>query len=102
VLLAPHNAFGPVQNAATIQFDAWVPGLLIQESFYDYFPEWKRNLVKNMTPVVNGYYKVNDGPGLSIEIDESVVENYRTAGKEEFNPNEPVWVVRGTWLTKTI
>ncbi len=102
VLLAPHNAFGPVQNAATIQFDAWVPGLLIQESFYDYFPEWKRNLVKNMTPVVNGYYEVKDGPGLSLEIDESVLESYRTTGEEEFNPNEPVWVVRGTWLTRTI
>ncbi len=101
-LLAPHNAFGPVQNAATIQFDAWVPNLLIQESFYDYFPEWKRKLIKDSTPVVNGYYEVKDGPGLSIEIDEEMINDYRTTGEEEFNPEEPVWVVRGTWAARTI
>lgn len=100
-LLAPHNAFGPVQNAATIQFDAWAPNLLIQESFYDFFPEWKRKLIKDSTPVINGYYQVKDGPGLSIEIDEGMIKDYRTTGEEEFNPQEPVWVVRGTWA-KTI
>mgnify|MGYP001626157682 CR=1 FL=1 len=101
-LLAPHNAFGPVQNAATIQFDAWAPNLLIQESFYDYFPEWKRRLIKDGTPVVNGYYEVKDGPGLSINIDEGMIDEYRTTGQEEFNPEEPVWVVRGTWSPRTI
>ncbi len=101
-LLAPHNAFGPLQNAATIQFDAWVPNLLIQESFYDYFPDWKRNLVKNGTPVVDGYYEVKDGPGLSVEIDENIIKDFKTTREEEFNLEEPVWVVRGTWSSKTI
>ena len=100
-LLAPHNAFGPIQNAATIQFDAWTPNLLIQESFYDFFPEWKRKLVKDSTPVVDGYYEVKDGPGLSVEVDESIIKDYRTSPEEEFNPQEPVWVVRGTWGFKT-
>ncbi len=38
VELAPHNAFGPVQHAATLQFDASTYNLLIQESFYEFWP----------------------------------------------------------------
>ncbi|MGC8557429.1 MAG: enolase C-terminal domain-like protein [Nitrososphaeria archaeon] len=97
VTLAPHNAFGPIQNAATIQFDASVPNLEIQESFYDFFPSWKRELIGNATPVVDGYYSVSKKPGLGIDVDERMIKEYEFKGMEEWNPNEPVWVVRGTW-----
>ncbi len=38
VEVAFHNAFGPIQNAVTIQMDAAIPNFLIQESFYDFWP----------------------------------------------------------------
>jgi galactonate dehydratase len=97
ITLAPHNAFGPIQNAATIQFDASVPNLEIQESFYDFFPAWKRELIGNANPVVDGYYSVSKKPGLGIDVDEQMIKEYEFKGMEEWNPNEPVWVVRGTW-----
>ena len=97
VEMAFHNAFGPIQNAATLQMDATIPNFLIQESFYDVFPGWKRDLVKDGTPVVKGRSKVSDMPGLGVEVDERVLEEHSFEGQETFDPDEPVWVVKDTW-----
>ena len=97
VEMAFHNAFGPIQNAVTIQLDAAIPNFLIQESFYDVFPEWKRELVRNETKVVNGHTAVPDKPGLGVDVDEKVLDAHKAEGMEYFNPDEPVWVMKNTW-----
>lgn len=97
VQIAFHNAFGPIQNAATIQVDASIPNFLIQESFFDCFPSWKRAMVKNVPNVANGYSTISERPGLGIEVDERVLEEHKVTGQEYFNQSEPVWVVKGTW-----
>ncbi len=99
VEVAFHNAFGPIQNAVTIQLDASIPNFLIQESFYDCFPDWKRKLVKNQSPVENGFTSVPERPGIGVEVDEEMLEEHKAEGQEYFNPDEPVWVVRNTWKT---
>ncbi len=95
--MAFHNAFGPIQNAVTIQVDAAIQNFLIQESFYDVFPQWKRDLVYDENKVENGYTKVPDRPGIGVQVDEKILESQRAEGQEYFNPDEPVWVVKGTW-----
>src|SRR5207249_11996002 len=97
VEMAFHNAFGPIQNAVTIQLDATIPNFLIQESFYDCFPAWKRQLVRDQSRVENGQTKVSTRPGIGVEVDEKVLEEHRVEGQEYFNPDEPVWVVKDTW-----
>jgi len=97
VEIAFHNAFGPIQNAVTIQLDATIPNFLIQESFYDVFPPWKRQLVKDQSKVENGYASVPTRPGLGVEVDEKILEDHKAEGQEYFNPDEPVWVVKNTW-----
>jgi gluconate/galactonate dehydratase len=97
VEMAFHNAFGPIQNAVTIQLDAAIPNFLIQESFYDVFPQWKRDLVKDQTKIENGHTAVSTKPGLGVEVDEKVLESHKADGQEYFNPDEPVWVVKNTW-----
>ncbi len=97
VEMAFHNAFGPIQNAVTLQLDASIPNFLIQESFYDVFPEWKRRLVKGATRVRDGHSDVPTKPGLGVEVDERVLEEYSFEGQEYFSPDEPVWVVKNTW-----
>jgi L-alanine-DL-glutamate epimerase-like enolase superfamily enzyme len=97
VEIAFHNAFGPIQNAVTIQVDASIPNFLIQESFYDVFPPWKRQLVKDEPKVENGYAAVPTRPGLGVDIDERFLEEHRTEDQEYFDPAEPVWVVKDTW-----
>ncbi len=95
--MAFHNAFGPIQNAVTIQLDASIPNFLIQESFYDVFPQWKRDLVKDQSRVEGGHSTVPMKPGLGVDVDEKVLESHRVDGQEYFNPDEPVWVVKNTW-----
>ncbi len=97
VELAFHNAFGPIQNAVTIQVDAAIPNFLMQESFYDFFPSWKRKLVHDEPKVEGGYVTVPKRPGIGVEVDERLLERYRVEGMEYFNPDEPVWVVKNTW-----
>jgi L-alanine-DL-glutamate epimerase-like enolase superfamily enzyme len=97
VEIAFHNAFGPIQNAVTIQLDAAIPNFLIQESFYDVFPSWKRELVKDQSKVENGYATVPTKPGLGVDVDEEILEKHKVEGQEYFNPDEPVWVVKNTW-----
>jgi gluconate/galactonate dehydratase len=97
VEIAFHNAFGSIQNAVTLQLDASIPNFLIQESFYDVFPDWKKKLVKDQTPVENGYSTVPTRPGLGVEIDDRILEEHAAKGQEYFDPTEPVWVVKGTW-----
>lgn len=99
VEIAFHNAFGPIQNAVTIQIDASIPNFLIQESFYDCFPEWKRQLVQDQSRIENGNVSVPTRPGIGVEVDEKVLEQHRAEGQEYFNSDEPVWVVRNTWRT---
>jgi L-alanine-DL-glutamate epimerase-like enolase superfamily enzyme len=97
VEMAFHNAFGPVQNAVTIQVDASLPNFLIQESFYDCFPNWKRQLVRDGSKVENGQTTVPTKPGIGVDVDEKVLAEHRVEGQEYFNPDEPVWVVKDTW-----
>ena len=97
VEMAFHNAFGPIQNAVTIQVDAAIPNFLIQESFYDCFPAWKRRLIKDQSKVNDGHTQVPTGPGLGVEVDERILEEHKAEGQESFNPDEPVWVIKDTW-----
>ncbi len=97
VEMAFHNAFGPIQNAATIQMDASIPNFLIQESFYDCFPEWKRQLVNDEPKIENGYSTIPNKPGIGVDVNEKILDKYKVEGQEYFNTAEPVWVVKNTW-----
>ncbi len=99
VEVAFHNAFGPIQDAVTIQMDAAIPNFLIQESFYDVYPAWKRELVKEQPRIEEGYVTVPTRPGLGVEVNEKALEEHKAEGQEYFNADEPVWVVKGTWKT---
>jgi len=97
--LAYHNAFGPVQTAATLQLDATLPTLLIQESFEASWPEWKRSLVRGYS-VEGGAFRIPKGPGLGVEVDERAVERFRSNEVEPISP-EPPWVIAGTWVARS-
>lgn len=96
--VAYHNAFGPVQTAATLQMDATLPTFFLQESFEASWPEWKRSLVRGYA-VEDGQFKIPRGPGLGIEVDERAVERYRSEAIEPVGP-EPPWVIAGTWVRR--
>jgi gluconate/galactonate dehydratase len=97
--IAYHNAFGPVQTAATLQMDAVLPTFFLQESFEASWPAWKRSLVTGYE-VEDGRFRIPTGPGLGITVVESAVERFRGDGTMEPVGPEPPWVVAGTWVAR--
>ncbi len=100
VEVAYHNAFGPIQTAATLHLDYNIPNFLIQESFEKFWPKWKKGLVKSGYKLDDGNFSLSGKPGLGIEIDEKIIDSYKTQRMEPFNPNEPPWVVKGTFKAR--
>jgi galactonate dehydratase (EC 4.2.1.6) len=97
VEVAYHNAFGPIQTAATLHLDYNIPNFLIQESFEKFWPKWKKDLVKSGYSLDKGYFSLSGKPGLGIEVNERILSEYKTNKMESFNKEEPPWVVKGTF-----
>ena len=96
--VAYHNAFGPVQTAATLQMDAVLPSFFLQESFEASWPDWKRSLVRGYS-IDRGEFSIPSKPGLGIEVDERAVERFRSEIVDPIGP-EPPWVIGGTWVRR--
>ncbi|MFG1449548.1 MAG: mandelate racemase/muconate lactonizing enzyme family protein [Thermoplasmataceae archaeon] len=95
--VAFHNAFGPIQTAASLNVDTTLNNFLIQESFEAFWPDWKKNLVKSGYKLENGYFTLSGKPGLGIDVDEKILESNAVEGMEPYDPKEPPWVVSGTF-----
>jgi len=92
VALAPHCPLGPIAFASCVQVDANAHNALIQEqSLNIHYNEGSDMLDylkdKSVFDYEEGYIDIPDGPGLGIEIDESVVRE--RAG--DVNWHNPVW-----------
>ncbi len=94
--VAFHNAFGPIQSAATLNVDLAIRNFLIQESFEMSWPDWKRKLVSGYR-LEDGHFELAGGPGLGCKVNERILEEYKISGMEPFEDKEPPWVVRGTF-----
>jgi len=70
--LAPHCSIGPVALCAAVHFGWATPGVYIQENFGDYDVVWRDAFVHGWNPCRNGRFALPTGPGLGIELDESV------------------------------
>ena len=69
VVVAPHNPYGPILTAASLQLDACIPNFLIQE--YCSFGE---GIFKKPFEVKDGCVEVPTGPGLGVEVDEEALK----------------------------
>jgi galactonate dehydratase len=75
ILVAPHNAIGPISTAAATQVCAAIPNFNILER--QWTPNtWRGDLVDPPERFVNGAIAVPDGPGIGIELNESVVRKH--------------------------
>jgi galactonate dehydratase len=76
VSIAPHNPYGPVAVAVSVQLDTNIPNFLIQEyerrsaelGYYD--------ILVNPPRVENGYIQRPEAPGLGIELNEAALTRY--------------------------
>ena len=67
MLMAPHNASGPLDYAATLAVDSVLNNFLIQET-----PHFSRfsEFVEHDRKIKDGHVNVSDRPGLGIEVKE--------------------------------
>ena len=73
LVVAPHNPMGPLASVANLHFDAATSNFLVQESRT--LKPFEIASVTNIVQPVDGYYPIPEGPGLSIDVDESEFTN---------------------------
>jgi galactonate dehydratase len=61
-----HNPFGPVATAACLQLDACTTNFIMQESFCEYTPAWRFDLLDAPPRPEGGHYLLSDRPGLGV------------------------------------
>ena len=71
--------------------------MYLLENFYDWFPQWKRDIIYDETKVDNGHVKIPEKPGIGVSINEKAIESMQVEPRELDVVDEPVWVVKGTW-----
>ena len=75
ILVAPHNAIGPISTAAAAQVCAAIPNFKIMER--QWTPHtWRGDLVDPPERFVNGALPVPDGPGIGVQLNETVVRKH--------------------------
>jgi galactonate dehydratase len=67
MVVALHNAGGPIATAAALQLAAVLPNLLVLETFDDFDDPWIREALPGLPAVDDGQLPVPDAPGFGIE-----------------------------------
>ena len=78
--VAPHLCAGPISTAATLQLDATLTNLLIQELYPYRVPE--HFAIVDRAPeleVRDGHLAIPDRPGFGVELDRARIEPFRWA-----------------------
>ena len=93
VALAPHCPIGPIALAACLQVDATCYNAFIQEQSLGIHYNQNSDLLDYVSTETgfsydSGYLAIPDGPGLGIEVNESVVEKMAQRGHRW---RAPVW-----------
>lgn len=75
VSVAPHNPYGPIAVAVSVQIDACIPNFLIQE-YATYHKEERFDILKEPLKVEHGHVRLPTKPGLGVELDEDALASY--------------------------
>ncbi|MBD3351266.1 MAG: galactonate dehydratase [Candidatus Lokiarchaeota archaeon] len=72
---APHNPSGPVANAATLQIAACTPNFFMLEMMANDIP-WRKKITDERLIFKDGYFEIQDSPGLGISLNEDALTDY--------------------------
>jgi galactonate dehydratase len=76
VLVAPHNVGGPVSTAAALHLAACTPNFKVLEHFNDFGEAFVKDAAPGNPEVSDGFFALPEGPGLGVELDESVIAEH--------------------------
>ena len=75
VPVAPHNPNGPISTIASAHVMASIPNFFRQE-FIMQDVAWRDAILNRPLPVSNGYFHLDDTPGLGFDLDEKELERH--------------------------
>ena len=75
VPIAPHNPNGPISTIASAHVAAAIPNFFRQEFMLRDVP-WRDRILDRPLPVADGYYRLDERPGLGFELVESEIERH--------------------------
>ena len=75
VPVAPHNPNGPVSTIASAHVMAAIPNFFRQEFMVEDV-EWRDRVLDHPLPVHDGYFHLEDRPGLGFDFDEGELERH--------------------------
>jgi galactonate dehydratase len=93
-VISPHNARGPVCTAVNVALSAWMPGLLMLETFVSDAIPLAKAITRSLPEVVDGYIEPSDLPGLGIELVEDEIRAHPFDPDNVLRLFEPGWESR--------
>lgn len=83
--VAPHNIASPIGTMAACHVRAAIANFLVLEFHADGVPFWNDLVHTGGKPLIaDGYIVVPEGPGLEVELNESVAKQYAKVGEPFF------------------
>jgi galactonate dehydratase len=93
-VIAPHNARGPVCTAVNVALSAWMPGLLMLETFVSDAIPLAKAVTRFLPEVVDGSIAPSTRPGLGIELVEDEIRAHPFDPDNVLRLFEPGWESR--------
>lgn len=87
--MAPHLSQSIISTAANVHLLCALPNAMIYEADISRINPWRDDLARNPLRVVDGYIQPNDEPGLGLDIDESILEQYPAIPGSSYVPASP-------------
>ena len=81
---APHNVSSPIGTLASAHDCASVPNFLVLEWHWNERPYWSTIIQEKTDIIKNGYIELSDRPGIGVELDEEVAQQYQWPGTTWF------------------
>jgi len=97
VLVALHQAEGPINTMSELQLDATLTNFKIQEYFGDFaYPDWAWELLTQKPKFNDGFLEVPKSPGIGTGLNIRKIEEYEDEEKiANFNLYKGGWENRG-------
>ena len=96
ISMAPHQAEGPLNTFTTLNIDALMNNLKIQEMFDEFaYPAWITDIVDTVPEVKNGYVELPEKPGIGVNLKDKINNYIADENDTDFNLFSEGWEKRG-------
>jgi galactonate dehydratase len=82
---APHNVSSPIGTMASAHVCGTVPNFMVLEFHWLHRDYWTTIIQEKTDIIQNGYITLSDRPGIGLELDEEVAQQYQFPGTSWFS-----------------